>query len=143
MEIIVGGIIEKNGKVLLVQEAKKACYGKWNLPAGHLEPNETLKDGALREIKEETGYDVELTGILNIANKTIENDLLLVVIFSTNIIGGNIKINEKEILSVKWFDIDDVINNMDDELRDIKFIKEPLINYKEHTISSIDLINEI
>ena len=36
MKIIVGGIIEKDGKVLMVQEKKKMCYGKWNLPAGHV-----------------------------------------------------------------------------------------------------------
>ena len=29
MQIIVGGIIEKEGKILMVQEAKKICYGKW------------------------------------------------------------------------------------------------------------------
>ena len=37
MEIIVGGIIEKDNKILMVKEAKKKCYGKWNVPAGHLE----------------------------------------------------------------------------------------------------------
>ena len=37
MEIIVGGIIEKDNKILMVKEAKKKYYGKWNVPAGHLE----------------------------------------------------------------------------------------------------------
>ena len=57
MKVIVGGIIEKEGKYLLVQEAKKKCYEKWNFPAGHLDFNESLKQGAIREIKEETGCD--------------------------------------------------------------------------------------
>jgi len=43
MKVIVGGIIEKNGKYLLVQEAKKKCYKKWNFPAGHLDFNESLE----------------------------------------------------------------------------------------------------
>ena len=61
MKVIVGGIIEKEGKYLLVQEAKKKCYEKWNFPAGHLDFNESLEQGAIREIKEETGYkDVTL-----------------------------------------------------------------------------------
>ena len=63
MKVIVGGIIEKNGKYLLVQEAKKKCYKKWNFPAGHLDFNESLEQGAIREIKEETGCDVELNGV--------------------------------------------------------------------------------
>ena len=53
MNIVVGGIIEKDGKYLLIQEAKKMCYGKWNFPAGRLEFKESLKQGAIREIKEE------------------------------------------------------------------------------------------
>lgn len=51
MKVIVGGIIEKEGKYLLVQEAKKKCYEKWNFPAGHLDFNESLEQGAIREIK--------------------------------------------------------------------------------------------
>lgn len=35
MPVIVGGVIEKDGKYLLVQEAKK-CRGKWNLPGGEI-----------------------------------------------------------------------------------------------------------
>lgn len=40
MKIIVGGIIEKDNKILMVKEAKKKCYEKWNVPAGHLEDGE-------------------------------------------------------------------------------------------------------
>lgn len=46
--IVVGGVIEKDGKFLLVQEALEKVRGKWNLPAGQLDANETLFDG-LRE----------------------------------------------------------------------------------------------
>ncbi len=84
MKVIVGGIIEKNGKYLLVQEAKEKCYKKWNFPAGHLDFNESLEQGAIREIKEETGCDVELDGVCYIANRyckqnNIEADLYLAI----------------------------------------------------------------
>ena len=69
--IVVGGVIEKDGKFLLVQEAKKPFSGQWNLPAGRLEIDESVFDGAKREIEEETGYKVELTGIVQISNKTL------------------------------------------------------------------------
>ena len=36
MEIIVGAIVIKNNKILMVKEAKKSCYGQWNFPAGHV-----------------------------------------------------------------------------------------------------------
>mgnify|MGYP004510390191 FL=1 len=38
--IVIGGLIEKENKFLLVQEAKEKCKGKWNISAGHLEVNE-------------------------------------------------------------------------------------------------------
>lgn len=69
MKVIVGGIIEKEGKYLLVQEAKKKCYEKWNFPAGHLDFNESLEQGTIREIKEETGCDVKWFDYDEIVNK--------------------------------------------------------------------------
>lgn len=46
-----------NEKVLLIFHKK---LKKWLPPGGHLEPNELPHEGALREVKEETGLDVEL-----------------------------------------------------------------------------------
>lgn len=93
MPVIVGGVVEKDGKYLLVQEAKEKCRGKWNIPAGHLDPNETIFDAAKREVKEESGLDVELTGVCQIGNKKPENGIFVSVIFSTKVLGESIKFN--------------------------------------------------
>ena len=42
MEVIVGAIVIKDNKILMVKEAKRDCYGKWAFPAGHLEENERI-----------------------------------------------------------------------------------------------------
>ena len=63
--IVVGVVLEKDGKFLLVQEGK-VDIGEWNIPAGWLDLNEDIMAGAIRETKEETGLDVELTGFLGI-----------------------------------------------------------------------------
>ena len=141
MKIIVGGVIEKDGKVLLVQEKQERCYGKWNLPAGHLDFNESLIDGAKREIKEETGCDVELIQVANIANRILENDIFLQITFRAKLINETIKIDPEEILDVKWFDINDVLNNMDEQLRDLKFIKQPIKNILENKVGDINIVN--
>ena len=143
MKVIVGGIIEKNGKVLLVQEKAQKCYGKWNLPAGHLEPNESIMQAAIREIKEETGCDVELTGIATLANRIVGNDIIIEIIFSTKIVNENIKFNPEEQLDVKWWNIEDILNNMDDKLKNINFIKQPIKNIKENKIGTLDIVNII
>lgn len=141
MKVIVGGIIEKDGKILLVQEAQKRCYEKWNIPAGHLDFNETIMQGAIREIKEETGCDVELIGVVNISNRILKDDIFITIIFSTKLINEDIKYDKNEILDVKWFDYDDIIKNMDSELRDLNFIKQPIINLKSNNIAPIEIVN--
>ncbi|NXD72312.1 NUD18 phosphatase, partial [Eolophus roseicapillus] len=46
-------------RVLLVQEAKPECHGKWYLPAGRMEPGESIVAAMRREVKEETGLECE------------------------------------------------------------------------------------
>ena len=140
MEVIVGGIIEENGKYLLVQEAKKKCYEKWSFPAGHLELNESLEQGAIREIKEETGCDVELNGVCYIANRILEDRLFVMIVFNAKLIKENIKYDKKEILNVKWIDYDEIMNKMDNKLRG-SFVKKAIYNQNNNLIAPIEIVN--
>ena len=139
MEIIVGGIIEKDGKVLLVQEAKEKCRGKWNIPAGHLENDESIIEGAIREIKEECGCDVEINGILKIGNIVLKDNNVVLIVFVTKLISNNIVYNKDEILDVKWFSYDEIIN-MKNELRESEWLISVIKSYKDNKILDIDYI---
>jgi len=63
--ITVATVIEDQGRFLMVEEFKAGKH-VFNQPAGHLEPNETLRQAALRETFEETAWEVELTGVVGI-----------------------------------------------------------------------------
>jgi len=63
--ITVATIVEDNGCFLMVEELKGG-RAVLNQPAGHLDPHETLTEAAVRETLEETGWDVEATGIVGI-----------------------------------------------------------------------------
>lgn len=63
--ITVATIVEAGGRFLMVEESKGGQL-VLNQPAGHLEPNETLKAAAIRETLEETGWSVELTGVVGV-----------------------------------------------------------------------------
>lgn len=140
MEIIVGGIIEKDNKILMVKEAKKKCFGKWNLPAGHLEEGETIVEGAIREIFEETGCKVKLKNMLPIINKEYENTTFLIIIFTAELLEEKISFNKEEILDVQWI-LEEEINNMNSKkLRDEKLIKTTLKDYKEEKLYPLDII---
>ena len=73
----------------------------------------------------------------------MEDDIFVCIIFTTKLINENIIINPEEILDVKWWNVDDVINNMDKDLRDLNFIKQPIKNIKENKTGIIDILNTI
>ena len=66
--VTVACVIEKDGSYLMVEERDKTS-GKlvFNQPAGHLEHGESIAEAALRETLEETGWEVELVGIISIS----------------------------------------------------------------------------
>lgn len=68
--VTVACVVEKDGQYLMVEERDEAS-GELvlNQPAGHLEPEdgESLTAAALRETLEETGWHIELVGVLGIA----------------------------------------------------------------------------
>ena len=140
MEIIVGGIIEKDNKILMVKEAKKKCYGKWNVPAGHLEDGETIFEGAIREIFEETGCKVRLKNVLPIMSKDIEDTTLIIITFTTELLEENISFNKEEILDVKWISKEELKNMRSENLRDEKLIKSTLKMLEENKLYPLDVI---
>ena len=56
----VGAIVLKDGALLLVRRDREPALGRWSLPGGRVEPGELLVDAVRREVKEETGLDVEV-----------------------------------------------------------------------------------
>ncbi len=55
------------GDVLLIRRAKEPRKGQWSLPGGKLEFGETLIEGVRREVREETGLEVEILGLVDVA----------------------------------------------------------------------------
>ena len=98
------------------------------------------ENGVKREIKEETGCDILQTGILEIGNKVLENDIFLSIIFGAKLIDEKLDYNLNEILDVKWFSYDEIIK-MKSKLRSPEIILRCIENYKAGKTVNLDVLN--
>ena len=96
-----------NDRILLVQRAFEPGKGEWGLPGGFLELNETLEEGASRELKEETnlnGKFIKLVGNCSHFN-SIFGDILLIGVEMEINEWNNLKAGD-DALSAKLFKMD-------------------------------------
>ncbi len=120
-----------NGEILLVQEGKEHVKGKWDFPGGGLEHDESIKECAEREVKEETGYEVESTGVYGVYIEKSDTTDLPVIVF---LIDAEIKNQgdsnqhfEGEILDYQFFKSDEIKSldlRKDNRAKMMKDIKE-------------------
>ncbi len=142
MPIVVGGVIERDGKYLLVQETQPRCYGLWSIPAGQLDPGETIFDGAAREIREECGLETKMTGICEIGNRVYsEPKTFAVVIFTTEIIGGEVQVDHDEIMDARWFSYEELVAMKEKgELRNDKLVLGSIENIRNGVTAPIEIV---
>ena len=142
MVVIAGCLIVRHGKILMVKEAKKKCYGQWNFPAGHVDENELVTDAAIRETYEETGCKVKLTGVLPISTVYLkEKETAIIIKFIADIIEENIKFDTEEILDVQWLDLEKVKNMTEEELRGYDTAIKDIKNFEEKKIYSLEIFD--
>ena len=70
----VGAVVIDGTKVLLVRRGQEPMKGEWSLPGGALELGETLQQGVVREVLEETGLIVVPGGIIEILDRIIQDE---------------------------------------------------------------------
>lgn len=141
MKVIAGCVVEKDNKILMVQEGLDFCYGQWNYPAGHVDEFENITEAAIREVKEETGLDVKLKGVLPILETELKDETHIIIRFVAEVIGGEISFDSNEILDVKWLDIKDIEKMTEKELRNYEVGKNILNDYMEKKIYPIDIFS--
>lgn len=94
-------IAVQDEKLLLVQRANSPLQGYWAPPAGYIEIDETLEAGAAREVREETGYEVEIEGLMAVYSRP--NTGVIFVVYRGRIVGGHPQRDEEETLDMGLF----------------------------------------
>lgn len=114
--VAVGAVIQNGqGRVLLVKhvpERKGFWEGKWICPGGKLHPGESIEDGIRREVKEETGLDIELTAQLLPFETIVKNgerlDLHVIYIdYLARKTGGELRVGS-DVGEARWVDAEEL-----------------------------------
>jgi 8-oxo-dGTP diphosphatase len=112
-----GVMMLRNGKVLLGRrhvdptKADSELHGEgtWTMPGGKLEYGESFEEGAIREVKEETGMILKSSEVICVNNDKNEHAHFVTIgIFSEDFEGEPVVMEPDEITEWKWFDLSNV-----------------------------------
>jgi 8-oxo-dGTP diphosphatase len=87
----VGILIEMDGGVVLIRRGQHPFKGRWALPSGFIEADESIEEAAIRECKEETGLDIELielSGVDSFPEGPVQSGII--IFYHARAIGGEL-----------------------------------------------------
>ncbi len=118
----------RDGKILLQRRYNTGFMdGFYGVPAGHLDGEETAREGCVREIKEEIGIDVNIKdlSVVHVMHRKAQNDERIDFFMTAKAYTGAITNCEPEKCDdLRWFPLDELPENM------IPYVKVALENYK-------------
>ncbi len=83
-------IVDDGGKILV---SRRSDSGWFNLPGGGVEPHESVPEGLIREVREETGLEVDIGRLVGVYSKPQKHELVLT--FQATIIGGELMTSDE------------------------------------------------
>src|SRR5919204_5182977 len=105
----VGGAVVRDSQLLLVRRCSRHGRGNWQLPGGFIEPNETIEQAVVREVKEETGIDAEVDAVLGLRSRydaETGNGVYIVLLLRPN--GGEPIPDRREVDHAAYFTLDEI-----------------------------------
>jgi len=136
-----GAFLKRGNQVLLGkrhEDPEKADSelrgeGTWTMPGGKLEFQESLREGVCREVREETGIEVDKASLklVSVTNDIVEDAHFVTLGFLSESFEGGPRVMEPdEITEWKWFDLDNLPDNI------FPPSKKVLENYAQNIIFS-------
>lgn len=103
---------DREGRLLLVQRAHDPWNGRWDIPGGFCEVDELPAEAAVREMREETGLEIETTGLLGMWLDDYPDpaddrgQVTLNCYFEAMVVGGQERPQPDEVARLGWFERD-------------------------------------
>ncbi len=104
-KVAAGVLVEREGKVLLVRRAQGPRQGFWSFSAGFVEFDEDPAEAAVRECREETGLEVEITGLLGVIGPEPAGTASIVIVYRACVKGGKLRAAD-DVDRVAFFSLD-------------------------------------
>jgi 8-oxo-dGTP pyrophosphatase MutT (NUDIX family) len=98
-ELAVTVVVIEQGQILLIQRQDLKI---WALPGGAIEPGESVTQAAIREVREETGLEVELTRLVGLYARPQWIGSPHSAIFAARPIGGSLRPQPEEVLALQY-----------------------------------------
>lgn len=106
--VTVAAVLEQNGKFLLVEE-NTSQGDLFNQPAGHLEPGESLIEGAVRETLEESAYTFEPIALIGIYQWRVQDTTYLRFAFTGKVLSHDpLRKLDDGIIRALWLSPDEI-----------------------------------
>lgn len=103
-----GTLITDGDRLLLVKRAQDPWAGYWNLPAGYVERDEAPESAALRETREETGFDAASDGLFGVFHFTDDpRGAGILIVYRAHLAGGSVAV-ASEVMQLQWFSRPDI-----------------------------------
>lgn len=110
---VAGIVVNSQGKWLVVKKNYSGLKGVWSLPAGFVQVGETADEAAVREVKEETGIDCEVTGLIGFRTGVIRGEIsdnMAIFCCTPTTETQTIIIQESELFDVSWLTVNELVH---------------------------------
>ena len=98
-------ITDPAGRVLVMERGTEPFPGTWVLPGGYVDPGETVEQACMREVREELGLDVRLTGLIGIYSEPGRDPRgsVVSVAYRAEVVGGSLTVTA-EARAHRWLE---------------------------------------
>ena len=108
VELAVGAVVLHHDHVLLVRRANPPEAGRWSFPGGRVEPGERMADAAAREVREETGLDVEISRQLDWVERIGPDYHFVIVDFAATVSERQTPTPGDDAADARWVHLDEI-----------------------------------